>query len=133
MIIKALLITSSNEDPRVNDDWHDAVIIHDDSMTNEDMMIKMCDEEHGSSGFAIWLYEGEDWEDKEEIDARFANGGVRYTEKFHPWDTDNISLIRVASEVDEEEDTFMEDWRREIAMEAGMMGGCAAYNDVMGY
>ena len=25
------------------------------------------------------------------------------------------------------------DWRREHAMQAGMMGGCEAYNDAMGY
>lgn len=25
------------------------------------------------------------------------------------------------------------DWKRELAMEAGMMGGCDAYNDIMGY
>jgi len=26
-----------------------------------------------------------------------------------------------------------DDWRREIAMQAGMAGGCEAYNEVMGY
>ena len=26
-----------------------------------------------------------------------------------------------------------DDWQREIAMQAGMMGGVAAYNDAMGY
>lgn len=25
------------------------------------------------------------------------------------------------------------DWKREQAMQAGMMGGCDAYNDIMGY
>ena len=25
------------------------------------------------------------------------------------------------------------DWNREIAMQAGMMGGCESYNDTMGY
>ena len=132
MIIKALLITGSNEDPRTRDDWHDVAIIHDCATTNEETMIKMCDEERGASGCAIWLYEGEDWEDKSEVDAQFANGGVRYVQKFHPWDTDNVTLIRVASDVDDNDD-WMEEWRREIAMEAGMMGGCDAYNDVMGY
>ena len=132
MTIKALLITGSNEDPRTNDDWHDAAIIHDCATTSEETMIKMCDDERGASGCAIWLYEGEDWEDKTEVDAQFANGGVRYVQKFHPWDTDNVTLIRSASEV-EDDDDWMEDWRREIAMEAGMMGGCAAYNDAMGY
>lgn len=27
----------------------------------------------------------------------------------------------------------MDDWRHEIAMQAGMLGGCDAYNEVMGY
>lgn len=27
----------------------------------------------------------------------------------------------------------IDDWQREIAREAGMMGGCDAYNDAMGY
>ena len=35
--------------------------------------------------------------------------------------------------VEEDEDDWMDDWRREQAMEAGMMGGCDAYNEVMGY
>ena len=26
-----------------------------------------------------------------------------------------------------------DEWRREIAMQAGMAGGCDAYNDAMGY
>lgn len=125
MSIRALLITGSNEDPRTNDDWHDVAIIHDCSTTNEATMIKMCDDERGASGCAIWLYEGEDWENKETGE-----------DNFHPWDTDNVTLIRAASEVnddDDDDDDWMEDWRREIAMQAGMMGGCAAYNDAMGY
>lgn len=34
---------------------------------------------------------------------------------------------------EEEEDTFDDDWRREMAMEAGMGLGIDAYNDMMGY
>lgn len=34
---------------------------------------------------------------------------------------------------DEDDDGFDETWRREIAMEEGMLGGCDAYNEVMGY
>ena len=57
---------------------------------------------------------------------------MRYGQKFNPWDTDNIKLVREATE-DGDDDDWMEDWRREIAMEAGMMGGCEAYNEAMGY
>jgi hypothetical protein len=31
------------------------------------------------------------------------------------------------------DDNFEREWRKERAMEAGMLGGCEAYNDVMGY
>ena len=122
MTIKALLITEGNEDTRGDGDFYDVMIIPECSTTNEDMMIKSCDEENGSAGMAIWLYVGDDWHDEETGE-----------DNFHPWDTDNVTLIRVASEVGDEEDKFMEDWRREIAMEAGMMGGSVAYNDAMGY
>ena len=30
-------------------------------------------------------------------------------------------------------DSWKDEWRREIAMEAGMLGGCDAYTDAMGY
>lgn len=31
------------------------------------------------------------------------------------------------------DDGWIEEWRQEIAREAGMLGGCDAYNEVMGY
>lgn len=43
-------------------------------------------------------------------------------------------LIRHAESDDLDiEDDDCDDWRSEIAMQAGMMGGTAAYNEVMGY
>ena len=35
--------------------------------------------------------------------------------------------------VAEDESDWLDGWKKEIAMEAGMMGGCDAYNEVMGY
>ena len=130
-MIRALLITGSNEDPRNNDDWETSVVIAEGSNASIDELVRMCDEEYNTEGRAIWLYEGDSYEDFAS-GRELSNGAVVYDMLFHPWDTDNVTLIRCAEEV-EEEDTFMEDWRREIAMEAGMMGGCEAYNDVMGY
>ena len=34
---------------------------------------------------------------------------------------------------DDDDDSWQDEWRREMAMEAGMLGGCDAYNDTMGY
>ena len=98
---------------------------------------RYTDEELQSLGeadetMALWIYEGEDWEDKNVVDARLVDGTVRYAVKFNPWDTENVKLVREAIDQDEDND-WMEEWRREIAMEAGMMGGCEAYNEVMGY
>ena len=36
-------------------------------------------------------------------------------------------------EDDGEDAEWREEWRREIAQEEGMLGGCDAYNDAMGY
>tara|TARA_R110002096_G_scaffold257163_3_gene450485 strand:+ start:528 stop:761 length:234 start_codon:yes stop_codon:yes gene_type:complete len=62
---------------------------------------------------------------QEEADASYAvPGGI-------------ITVEGVRYYVDEhdedEDDSWQDEWRREIAMEAGMLGGCDAYNEVMGY
>ena len=132
--MRALLITGSNEDPRDNDDWETSVVIAEGSNASLDELIRMCDEEHHTEGRAIWLYEGDSYEDFAS-GRELSNGAVVYDMLFHPWDTDNVTLIRCAEELDFH--AFVEDWRSEmrdeIAMEAGMMGGCDAYNDAMGY
>tara|TARA_B100001057_G_C22644927_1_gene869703 strand:- start:522 stop:923 length:402 start_codon:yes stop_codon:yes gene_type:complete len=131
-IIKCLMATGSNVDPIHNDDWCDTVILE---LGKEYTLEELVSLARCGDGDAIWVYEGEDWEDKENAmgkNMELLNGGVRYGQKFNPWDTDNIKLVRKATE-DGDDDDWMEDWRREIAMEAGMMGGCEAYNEVMGY
>ena len=129
--MKALFITGSNNDPRNEDDWSDVMILSEESDMSEEEMIAMCDEERRSEGYAIWVYEGDDYEDKL-CGRRLANGTMVYDMLFHPWDTDDVKLIREADDV-ADDDEWMEEWRREIAMEAGMMGGCDAYNETMGY
>jgi hypothetical protein len=57
---------------------------------------------------------------------------IAYDMLFHPWDTDGIELI-VGSSVKTLNNDFYSEWHKEIAMEAGMLGGCEAYNEVMGY
>ena len=128
--IKCLMITGSNEDPRRNDDWWSVEMLEagKDYTREELIALAKCDIDD-----AIWLYEGEDWEDKNVIDAHLADGSVRYGDKFYPWDTDHVKLVRLASLPGEKEDNWKDEWRREQAMEAGMMGGLNAYNEVMGY
>jgi len=129
--MKALFITDSNNDPRNEDDWSDVIILSEESEMSEEEMIAMCDEERKSEGYAIWFYEGDEYEDKL-CGRRLASGAMVYDMLFHPWDTDDVKLIREADDSADDDD-WMEDWRREIAMEAGMMGGCDAYNETMGY
>ena len=128
--IKCIMVTGSNEDPRRNDHWWSVEMLEagKDYTREELIALAKCDIYD-----AIWVYEGEDWEDKNVIEARLVNGAVRYGDKFYPWDTDNVKLVRPAALPGEKEDNWMEEWRREQAMEAGMMGGCDAYNEVMGY
>jgi hypothetical protein len=42
-------------------------------------------------------------------------------------DINRVRKVREPARVDRDE------WRREIAREEGMLGGCGAYNEVMGY
>ena len=37
------------------------------------------------------------------------------------------------SDDDDGDDNWRQEWRQEIAREEGMLGGCNAYNDWMGY
>jgi len=84
---------------------------------------------------------GEDFATREEAMAAFLN----------PWSVFNRTYFEACTAVFEidgpdvyktrenpeytptSDDTFDEDWRREIAMEAGMCMGIDSYNDYMGY
>ena len=129
VIVKRLMTTGSNQSPEINDDWCGTVNLEVGKQYTLEELVSLA---RCGDGDAIWVYEGEDWEDKNVVEARLVNGAVRYKQKFYPWDTDNVKLVREATECDDDDD-WMDDWRREIAMEAGMMGGCEAYNEVMGY
>ena len=134
MKIKCLMVTGSNNDPRRNDDWWSAEVLKTgkEYTTAELIELAACDEDD-----AIWVYEGEDWEDHENSlgqNMELINGTTRKGHVFYPWDRPEcLKLIRKASVRDENQYDFMEDWRREQAMEAGMMRGLKAFNEVMGY
>ena len=130
---KSLFITGSNNDPRIGDDWMSVIDISADSTSSIDQLIEMCDAVHHTEGMAIWLYEGEDWEDKVTIESRFVDGTVRFAKKFYPWDTDDVTLIRAEHDIADDDDVHDDVWKQDIAMEAGMLGGCEAYNETMGY
>ena len=127
--MKALLITEGNQDPRNNDDWRDSVMIQEDSDASIEELIELCDEEHRTEGCGIWLYDGDNYEDISSA-RRLSNGAVIYDMFFHPWDTDNVTLIRSA---DPGKDDDVDDSQLEVAMESGMLHGVNAYNDAMGY
>jgi hypothetical protein len=118
--IKTLMVTGSNEDPRENDDWGAAY----DLDPNKDYTLLELHSMANSQPhqYALWLYHGPEFEHK--------TSGEQY---FHPWDhTEYLTLVRPACTL-EEEDNFMDDWRKEIANEEGMLHGIDAYNDWMGY
>lgn len=121
MIIKQLMVTGSNEDPRRNDDWSTAYNLDVNKEYSFHDLVAIADaypHQH-----ALWVYEGEEYESK--------TTGAQY---FYPWDTDNVKLVRPACTLEEDEnDSWYDDWRREIAREEGMLQGVDAYNDWMGY
>ena len=134
MTIKRLMITGSNENPEVNDDWWSCKTLE---AARDYTLQEMIDLANCRDDCAIWLYEGPEYKDIDNTSGenmKLCNGATRYHHLFYPWDTSDIKLIREADpEAVEEDDEWEDEWRREIAMEAGMMGGCDAYNDVMGY
>lgn len=119
--IKTLMVTGSNEDPRENDDWAAAYDLDPNKDYTFHELVALSDSQPHQR--ALWVYHGPEFENK--------TTGEQY---FHPWDhTDNLKLVRPACILDEEEDNFMDDWRKEIANEEGMLQGIDAYNDYMGY
>ena len=116
-IIKTLMVTGSNEDPKIKDDWAAA---YDLDLNKEYQLHELVEiTGHHPHNRALWVYQGPEWENK--------LTGEQY---FNPWDGDNVKLVRPACII-EEKDDFMDEWRKEIANEAGMMGGLQAYNDHM--
>jgi len=73
---------------------------------------------------------GEDFATLAEAERAFAAGSDDLDNCFVQIDGPGVHRVRKLREprpVDRDE------WRREIAREEGMLGGCAAYNEVMGY
>jgi len=119
-IVKCLMITGSSEDPRIKNDWWCAMNLEVGKNYSLEELIKIanCD-----GNDALWVYEGEEWED---------NLNPEVPDLFHPWDRPEcLKLMKPGTIESEEEDTFMEDWKKEIAMEEGMLQGINAYNDWM--
>lgn len=119
-IIKTLMVTGTNEDPRINDDWAAAYDLDlNKDYTYQELVAIASNQPHQR---ALWIYQGPEFEHK--------TSGAQY---FHPWDhTEYLTLVRPACIIDQE-DNSMNDWRKEIANEEGMLQGIKAYNDYMGY
>jgi len=120
MTIKCLMVTGSNEDPRRNDDWGAA---YDLDVSKEYTFQELVEIASGQPHrHALWVYVGEEFEHK--------TSGAQY---FYPWDRPEcLTLVRPAC-VLVQDDEWYDDWRREIAMEEGMLQGVEAYNETMGY
>ena len=146
--IRTAIIAWTNN-PVADDSWGRSVSIPDTCQTDEQVLSFL-----NVPDAAVFLYEGPDYEGKvvqvlhEGLKCDFPSRhlercGINTLEDI---ETLGLSTIREtlfcplekarqlqeAVEV-EDDDDWMEEWRREMAMEAGMMGGCDAYNEVMGY
>ncbi len=135
MLIKQLMITGSNQHPEVNDDWATFIVLDVTKDYTKEQLVEIVASRYPHYvNYAMWLYEGPDYEDNT-TGRLLANGTVVNDMAFHPWNGPHIKLIKEANlhSEEESEDDWMQEWRREIAMQAGMMGGCEAYNEVMGY
>ena len=133
-MIKQLMITGSNQHPEIDDDWATSIPLDaTKDYTKEELVELILTQYPHYVDHAIWLYEGPDYEDKT-AGRKLASGTVVYDMAFHPWNGPHIKLIEEADLVDDaSDDDWVEEWRQEIAMQAGMMGGCDAYNETMGY
>ena len=120
-IVKTLMITGSNQDPHVNDDWTAAYDLDANKDYSYQELVTIASNQPHQR--ALWVYHGPEFEHK--------TSGAKY---FNPWDTDNIKLIRPACIlVQNDDENYMSVWRKEIANEEGMLQGINAYNDYMGY
>ncbi len=135
-MIRQLMITGSNQHPAINDDWATSIPLDaTKEYTKEELVDLVCKQHPHYAFHAMWLYEGPDYEDKT-TGRKLASGTIVYDMAFHPWDAGYIKLIEKADLEDAQtarDDDNDEEWKQEIAMQAGMMGGCDAYNEVMGY
>ena len=131
------MITGSNEDPAVNDDWVTSLHLNSTKdYTKKELVDFVLTNYPHYSFHAMWFYVGEEYEDIDNVMGKnmsLVNGAIRYGHLFNPWDTENIELISKEEGYKQDDNSWIEAWHREIAMEAGMTGGCDAYNEVMGY
>ena len=86
-------------------------------------------------------YTGADFETREEAEAVFENPWSVFDRTYYEssvavFEIDGPDVYKTrenAEHVPTSGDDFDDDWRREIAMQAGMAFGCDGYNDVMGW
>tara|TARA_Y100001970_G_C13776112_1_gene622921 strand:- start:38 stop:445 length:408 start_codon:yes stop_codon:yes gene_type:complete len=135
-MIKKIMITGSEAGPNVNDDWVTSIPLDATKDYTSEELVELVETQHPYyCDHAMWYYVGEEYEDKANVlgkNMQLVNGAVRYGYLFNPWDTDNFVLIQKSGMV-EQSDNYDYSWRKEIAMEAGMLHGTNAYNDVMGF
>ncbi len=145
--VRKAIIAWTNS-PIADDSWGRTVSIPDTCKTDAQVLSFL-----NVPDAAVFLYEGPDWEGKvvdvihEGLKCEFPSKWLddRGIKTIEDIESQGLATVREAlfcplenarqlqDAVEEDDDDWMEEWRREIAMEAGMMGGCDAYNDAMGY
>ena len=80
----------------------------------------------------MWLFNLSDEPVREATDAE-TQASFATADGIIPVDGSLYYVDEYDDEDSAEFDEFTENWRRELLVEAGMLGGCNAYNDMMGY
>ena len=146
--IRTAIIAWTNN-PIADDSWDRSVSIPDSCKTDAQVLSFL-----NVPDAAVFLYEGPDYEGKvvevlhEGLKCDFPS---RYLERRGIKTLEDVKsqgLITIRemlfcplekarqlqeAVVVEDNDDWMEEWRREMAMEAGMLHGVDAYNEAMGY
>ena len=146
--IRTAIIAWTNN-PVADDSWDRSVSIPDTCKTDGQVLSFL-----NVPGAAVFLYEGPDYEGKvvevlhEGLKCDFPSRylerrGIKTLEDVKSQGLITIREMlfcplekaRQLQEAVEEsnDDDWMEEWRREIALEAGMLHGVDAYNEAMGY
>jgi hypothetical protein len=105
----------------------------EDSIDSDDNLWNVnCWGTHPDSGDDT-CWSGETFTTLAEAEKAFAAGSDDRDDCFIQIDGPGVHRVRKLREPRPVSSRERNEWRNEIAREAGMLGGCAAYNDAMGY
>ena len=142
-----MILIAGTDNPLSDDSWsHDQAVPVE--LETEQEILKWAESLSGNKFNSIFLYQGVDY--RGEVN-ELLHGGIKYDLNSKRWEElvndpssillrellfspfeRNCKLLRKAI-VDKDDSSTFSEWRREIAMEEGMLNGIDSYNDWMGW